>query len=344
MKITFNQCEVVGRVNRIDIRKGLSKAGAEFISATFSLSVEESLIRVESFSMRYKKNSNEELGSYKGIITLLEECRALHKTVREIGETESVEVSDGTIVSDINECDAIRFSNYGKFKTCKLVENSYCRDGEIISNLRLEGSYPSRLDEDKKPYEAKADFEVAGKVLTTPVIMTDLDNKDYIQLIVEFPTYTEKWGEREESVQLQEITVRSYDEGVFDYIEENFEKDSMIYINGSIINEVKRVEVENDIDDNVRGFGRHLEKTPQFRTEVNSFYCLLGGYSLDESDIEDTPALSSTLWEKARAEKEQKLAEMQNENRNEKQVGFGRDKGNKKDKDIKGKDNNLPFF
>ena len=342
MKITFNQCEIIGRVNRIDVRKGLSKAGAEFISATFSLSVEESLIRVESFSMRYKKNSNEELGSYKGIITLLEECKALHKTVREIGESESVEVSDETIVSDINECDAIRFSNYGKFKTCKLVENSYCRDGEIISNLRLEGTYPSRLDEDKKTYEAKADFEVAGKVLTAPVIMTDLDDKDYIQLTVEFPTYTEAYGEREASVQLQEITVKSYDEEVFGYIEENFEKDSMIYINGSIINEVKRVEVENDAEDNVRGFGRHLEKTPQFKTEVNSFYCLLGGYPLDEGDIEDTPALSSELWEKARVEKEQKLAEMQNGNNEPKKVGFGKKTVKEESKKV-AKNNNLPF-
>ena len=43
--IITNACNIQGRLNRIDVREGLSKAGAEFVSVTFTLDVDGNQIR-----------------------------------------------------------------------------------------------------------------------------------------------------------------------------------------------------------------------------------------------------------------------------------------------------------
>lgn len=337
MAIVTNNVEVIGRLNRVDARFGESKDGKPFVSMTFTLNVEDNQIRVESFSMQYKKNSQEELGSYKGLMTIFNESFALHKTIKNIGEDQATVVEDETIVEDINECDAIRFSNYGNFKYCRLVENVYAKEGELVKNLRIEGAYPNRVDEEKKEYVPTADFEIAGVVTKAPVTM-EVDEKECMQMTVVVPVFLDAWGDREASVTLHEVQVRTYDEEVFGYLEDNFEKDSMVYLNGRIVREVKRVEMESVMNDEGRGFGRVMKKEPQYRTETNEYYEILGGYPLDEDEIEGTKALNMELWEKALQVKKQKEQEMlEGGERPKAKVGFG------KEEKPKTKTNRLPF-
>ena len=337
MAIVTNNVEVIGRLNRMDVREGLSKAGAEFISVTFTLNVEESQIKVESFAMKLNKNG-EESGGYKGLMTIFNESFALHKTIREVGEDQATAVEDETIVEDINECDAIRFSNYGNFKYCRLVENVYAKEGELVKNIRLEGAYPNRLDESKKEYVPTADFEIAG-VVTKPPVAMEVNEEECMQLTVVVPIYQDAWGDREANVTLHEIQVRTYDPEVFGYLEDNFEKDRIVYLNGRIVREVKRVEMESMTVDEGRGFGRTMKREPSYKTEVNEYYEILGGYPLDDDEIEETKALNMELWEKALQVKKEKEQEMLEGGEKPKvNVGFGRNESKPKTKNSR-----LPF-
>lgn len=338
MAIVTNNVEVIGRLNRVDARFGNSKDGRPFVSMTFTLEVEDNLIKIESFSMQYKKNSEEELGSYKGLMTILNESFALHKTIKKVGEDQATTVEDETIVENIDECDAIRFSNYGNFKYCRLVENVYAKEGELVKSIRVEGAYPNRLDESKKEYVPTADFEIAGVVTKAPVSM-EVDEEECMQMTVVVPVYQDAWGDREASVTLHEVQVRTYDSEVFGYLEDNFEKDRIVYLNGRIVREVKRVEMETMMDDAGRGFGRTMKREPSYRTEVNEYYEILGGYPLDEDEIEETKALDMELWEKALQVKKEKEQEMLEGGEKPKaNVGFGRSESKPKTKNSR-----LPF-
>ena len=350
-----NNVEITGRLNRMDLRFGVAKTGNEFVSATFTLQVGESQIKVENFSMRYKKDG-EELASYKGLMTLFAECKALHKTFKRADEDMATEVTEkmsyrelynlpgrstpqelirddaerkregeehlSTIVKDINECDAVRFSNYGNFKYCRLEENSYAKDGEIVKNLRLVGASPNRVDESKKEYVPTADFEVAGVVMTAPML-SEKDEVEFMQFKVMIPIYTEAWGDREAKVDLVEMTVRLNDESAFGYVEDEFTVGAFVSLNGTIVREVKRVELEVPMENEGRGFGRQIEHKAQYKTEIVEYYNLLGGYTLEEEEVENTPALNMDLWNRAKEEKAQKEQEMLQQNDKPRQ-GFGR--------------------
>ena len=316
-----NNVELQGRLNRMDVKKGVAKTGNEFISVTFTLQVGESQLRVENFSMKNKKDGTE-LSSYTGLMTLFNEAKALHKTMKEVGEDKANEVQDETIVENIDECDAIRFSNYGNFKYCRLEENSYAKDGEIVKNLRLVGASPNRVDESKKEYVPTADFEVAGVVMTAPMLL-EKDEVEFMQFKVMIPIYTEAWGDREAKVDLVEMTVRLNDESAFGYVEDEFTVGAFVSLNGSIVREVKRVELEVPMEDEGRGFGRKVQHDARYKTEIIEYYNLLGGYTLEESEVENTPALNMDLWAKAKEEKAQKEQEMLQQNDKPKQ-GFGR--------------------
>ena len=242
MAIITNACEIQGRLNRMDVKKGVAKTGNEYISVTFTLQVGDSQLRVENFSMKNKKDGTE-LASYQGLMTIFNEANALHKTMKEIGDEKAEEVQDETIVENIDECTAIRFSNYGNFKYCRIEENSYVKDGELVKNLRLVGASPNRIDESKKEYEPKADFEVAGVVTTCPIVM-EKDEVEFMQFKVMIPIYQEAWGDREAKVDLVEMTVRLNDESAFGYVEDEFAVGSFVSLNGTIVREVRRVELE----------------------------------------------------------------------------------------------------
>jgi hypothetical protein len=321
MAMITNACNITGRLNRMDVKKGIAKTGNEFISVTFTLQVGESQLRVENFSMKNKKDGTE-LSSYTGLMTLFNEAKALHKTMREVGEEKAEEVQDETIVENIDECDAIRFSNYGNFKYCRIEENSYAKDGEIVKNLRLVGASPNRVDESKKEYVPTADFEVAG-VVTAPPVLLEKDEVEFMQLKVMVPVYTEAWGDREAKVDLVEMTVRLNDESAFGYVEDEFTVGAFVSLNGTIVREVKRVELEVPMEDEGRGFGRKIEHKAQYKTEIVEYYNLLGGYTLEEEEVENTPALNMELWNRAKEEKAQKEQEMLQQNDKPKQ-GFGR--------------------
>lgn len=322
MAMITNACNITGRLNRMDVKKGVAKTGNEFISVTFTLQVGESQLRVENFSMKNKKDGTE-LSSYTGLMTLFNEAKALHKTMKEVGEEKAEEVQDETIVENIDECDAIRFSNYGNFKYCRIEENSYAKDGEIVKNLRLVGASPNRVDESKKEYVPTADFEVAG-VVTAPPVLLEKDEVEFMQLKVMVPVYMEAWGDREAKVDLAEMTVRLNDESAFGYVEDEFTVGAFVSLNGTIVREVKRVELEVPMEDEGRGFGRKIEHKAQYKTEIVEYYNLLGGYTLEEEEVENTPALNMDLWAKAKEEKAQKEQEMLQQNDKPKQVGFGR--------------------
>ena len=146
-------------------------------------------------------------------------------------------------------------------------------------------------------------------------------------MTVEVPIYIEAWGDREASVTLHEITVRSFDEDVFGYLEDNFTNGSVVYLNGRLVREVKRVELESAIDDSDRGFGRKMKKEPKFKTDINEYYEILGGYLLEEDEIEDTKAFDREIWAKAVKTKQEKEEEMKNGVQEQKapQRGFQRE-------------------
>lgn len=328
MAVITNRVELQGRLNRIDVREGLSKAGAEFVSVTFTLDVDGNQIRVESFSMKHSKNGDESK-SYQGLMTIFNEGFALHKTVKKVGDDQATPIEDETIVEDINECDAIRFSNYGSFKYCRFEENVYAKEGELVKNIRLQGAYPNRVDESKREYTPTADFEISGVVRKAPM-MVERNEVECMEMTVEVPIYVEAYGDREASVTLHEITVRTMDEEVFGYLEDNFELGSVVYLNGRIVREVQRVEIEALADDEGRGFGRKIKREPQYKTNINEYYEILGGYLLDEDEIEDTRAFDRDIWEKATQAKKEKEQEMLEGGEKPKQVGFGKASGNAK--------------
>lgn len=345
-KLPVNEIVLEGRIVRTDYRKGMSKNNKPFLSANFTLDVNGNQIKCESFSMQFKGDGVTESTNYKSLMTIFEEANALHKTIKEINQDKADEISDDTIVENIEDCTAIKCSNYNGFKYCRFSENAYMSAEGLKTNIRIEFAYCNRVDEDKREYKPQADWEICGIVKTQPVVIPsiDEDEKEVVQFVVEVPTYTEKYMDREASVVLNELTIISHDESVWGYLEDNFTVGTPVYLNGTIVRKVNRVEIEQSNDD-VKGFGRVIEHQTQFRTKVIDYLEVLGGYTIeDEVEEMEEKEFDPDLWEKARVEKEQKLVEMQNENRNEKQVGFGRDKGNKKDKDVKGKDNNLPFF
>lgn len=328
MAVITNRVELQGRLNRIDVREGLSKAGAEFVSVTFTLDVDGNQIRVESFSMKHNKNGDESK-SYQGLMTIFNEGFALHKTVKKVGDDQATPIEDETIVEDINECDAIRFSNYGSFKYCRFEENVYAKEGELVKNIRLQGAYPNRVDESKREYTPTADFEISGVVRKAPM-MVERNEVECMEMTVEVPIYVEAYGDREASVTLHEITVRTMDEEVFGYLEDNFELGSVVYLNGRIVREVQRVEIEALADDEGRGFGRKIKREPQYKTDINEYYEILGGYLLDEDEIEDTRAFDRDIWKKATQAKKEKEQEMLEGGEKPKQVGFGKASGNAK--------------
>ena len=340
-RIVCNQVNLQGRLNRMDIRKGVAKTGNEFITVTFTLQIGETQLRVENFSMRNKKDGTE-LSSYQGLMTLFNECKALHKTIKEVGEDKATEIQDGTIVENIDECDAIRFSNYGNFKYCRIEENSYMREGELVKNLRLVGASPNRVDETKKEYVPTADFEIAGKIVSVPVLM-EKDEVEFMQFKVVIPVYTEAWGEREAKVDLVEMTVRLNDESAFGYVEDEFELGSFVSLNGTIVREVKRTELEVPMEDESRGFGRKVQHEAKYKTEIIEYYNLLGGFPLEAEEIEATPELSQELWEKAKEEKENKEQEMKQEKPSEPDRTFGRKQAPTQQTSQPKKNNTLPF-
>ena len=345
MAMVTNACEIVGRLNRLDLREGVAKTGSEFVSATYTLAVGDNLIKVETFTMKTTKNGDDSKG-YQALMTIFFEAKALHKTYRKVGASESEVMTDGlllemldetnkfaiirenlkkehpqTIVEDIDECDAIVFSNYGNFKYCRLEENAYVKDGELIRTMRITGAFPNRLDESKKEYVPRADFEIVGKVMKNPIMM-EVDEQDVMQLKVMFPIYQEAYGDRPAKVTLNEITLQARDSEAFEYIEDNFTKGTMVSLNGEIVRLVTRVEIEGVADDS-RGFGRKVEHKTQYRTNVEEYFNLLGGYELEEEEIELEKALDMELWEVAYEERE-KQGEVQEEPKKSK-VGFGRE-------------------
>ena len=320
MAMVTNACEIVGRLNRLDLREGVAKTGSEFVSATYTLAVGDNLIKVETFTMKTTKNGAVSKG-YDSLNTLFTEGKALHKTIRKIGEDNAEVIEDETIMEDIDECDAIVFSNYGNFKYCRLEENAYVKDGELIRTMRITGAFPNRLDESKKEYVPRADFEIAGKVMQNPIMM-EVDEQDVMQLKVMFPIYQEAYGDRPAKVTLNEITLQARDSEAFEYIEDNFTKGTMVSLNGEIVRLVTRIEIEGMADDS-RGFGRKVEHKAQYRTNVEEYFNLLGGYELEEEEIELEKALDMELWEVAYEERE-KQGEVQEEPKKSK-IGFGRE-------------------
>ena len=324
MAVAFNEVNLVGRLNRLDIREGLSKAGAEFVVATFTLQINDSQIRVENFAMKLNK-SGDLTGGYKAINTLFEEANALHKTIKVVNAEKAEEIINDTIVENIDECTAIKFSNFGSFKYCRLEENVYVnKEGELVRNIRITGAYPNRVDEEKVEYVPKADWEISGVVIDVPRIKADEEGNESMLVKVMFPTYQEEWQDRPASVVLNEITVESRDVESFEYIEDNFTKGSIVYLNGEIIRKVERIEMESVMEDDSRGFGRKLEKKPIYRTNIDEYYSLLGGWILEEEEIEMTPALSMDLWSKAKEDKKEKEEQMLEDNKKPIQKSFGR--------------------
>ena len=324
-KLRINELTVCGRLSRADYRKGMSKAGKPFLSATLTLDVEGNLVRVEGFSMQYKADGVTESTNYTGLMTIFNEANALHKTMKEVGEEKADEFEQG-IVENIDECTAIKCSNWNGFKYCRFAENAYAKDGNIVKNTRIEFAYCNRVDENKTEYKPQRDFEICGVVKAPPVVMEDVDGNEYCQMTVMVPNYVDAYGDRKASVTLNEVTVQSHDTSVFGYLEDNFEVNSFVYLNGEIVRKVERLEVEAPMEDEGRGFGRQVKHQANYQTKTTEYMEILGGYVLEQDEVEEEPAFDMNLWEEAIKVKKEKEEEMLNGDNEEKpkQVGFGR--------------------
>lgn len=289
-----NQISLQGKLVKMAYRAGVSKAGKEFVSATFTLDVNGDRINAETFAMKMKADGSDESGAYKSLMTLWNESKALQKTYKKQGEEKPVEVENETIVENIEDTTAIKMSNWNGFKYCKFVENNFVSaTGEQVKNTRIEFAYPNRMDDEN--YEPKADFEIAGKVKTAPCMMEKPDGTEYIQFVVTVPEYIEAWKNRPEQVKLQDITVTSYDKDAWNYIEDNFTMGSFAYLNGEIVRKIMRVE-KPTIDDEGRGFGRKLKQEVQYDTKIDERFEIMGGYVLEEDELELEKAFNEELW------------------------------------------------
>lgn len=289
-----NQISLQGKLVKMAYRAGVSKAGKEFVSATFTLDVDGDRINAETFAMKMKADGSDESGAYKSLMTLWNESKALQKTYKKQGEEKPTEVENETIVENIEDATAIKMSNWNGFKYCKFVENNFVSaTGEQVKNTRIEFAYPNRMDDEN--YEAKADFEIAGKVKTAPCMMEKPDGTEYMQFVVTVPEYIEAWKDRPEQVKLQDITVTSYDKDAWNYIEDNFTMGSFAYLNGEIVRKIMRVE-KPTVDDEGRGFGRKLKQEVQYDTKIDERFEIMGGYVLEEDELELEKAFNEELW------------------------------------------------
>ena len=185
MSFKSNNVYLCGRINRIDARYGMTKANKEFMTVTFTLDIEGNLIKVESFSMKHKKDGGL-LSSFEGLNTLVTEGKCLHKTIKDIGDEEAQVVTDDTIVENIEDADALDCGNYG-IRYTRFTENAYAREGNLVKNIRLECTYPRRVDEEKKEYQPKHEFAITG-VLTAPAVsLEDVEGNEKVKLTVTIP-------------------------------------------------------------------------------------------------------------------------------------------------------------
>ena len=321
-----NSIEVIGKVKRIDVREGLSKNGADFISVTFTVDSNGNELRLESFAMKLSK-AGELTGAFKNLDTLFKECKALHKTVKKVGEDKSEEIIDETIVENIEDADAIRFGNYGGFKWTRFEENVYAREGELVKNMRLTTQFPNRVDQEKVEYKPQSEFTITGKVVKAPVLLEREDETEYVKMSVLIPTYQSAYGNRSDSVTLHEINVEVRNPEAFDYVLSEFEMGSVAYLEGKLVRTVERVEQEVEVVDTGRGFGtcKHLNDTPKYQTKIDEAFVIEAGYPLEEDEIESMVEMNQDLWEEAMKVKKEKEEEMLNGGNEEKpKQGFGR--------------------
>lgn len=305
-----NSVMLQGKIKRMDYKFNKTKDGREFVSALFTLSINDNEIRVESFSMRHKKDGNE-LSSYQGLMTLFNEAKCLHKTVKEANMEKAEIVEDETIVENIEDADALDCGNY-KIRYTRFEENSYEKDGQIVKNIRIQTTYPRRVDFEKTEYKPKADFVIAGKVKQPPI--PDPIDGEFVKMVVTVPIYQEGWGDRKESVSLHDIAVETRDPNAFDYVMDNFEKDTIVYLEGSLLRVITQIEVEPAMDDEGRGFGScKYNKEPKYKTKIDEAFIIEGGYPLDPDEIELEKAFNEELWLQAEQQqpKQEKTSEIE---------------------------------
>lgn len=340
-KLPVNEITLEGKIVRADYRKGVSKNGKPFLSANFTLDIDGNQIKCESFAMQYKADNVTETSNYIGLNTIFSEAKAMHKTMREVGEDKSTEVQDNTIVENIEEATAIKCSNWNGFKYCKFSENSYMSNGELVKNTKIEFAYCNRVDEDKREYNPTRDFEVCGLVKIAPVVI-EKDDVEFMQMTIIVPTYQEVYNDRPAKVTLQEIKLVCHDSSAWGYLEDNFEIGCVVYLNGKIVRAVERIENEVEVEDG-RGFGRTMTRQKTYTTNINEYLEVLGGYTLEVDEVENMPEFSQELWEKAKEEKENKEQEMKQEKPSEPDRTFGRKQAPTQQTSQPKKNNTLPF-
>ena len=332
MAYKTNFIEIVGKMVRADYRRNVSKNGKPFLMATFTVDVEGNQIKVESMAMQYKADGVTESSAYTGLMTIFDEGFACFKSMKDVNDEKGQEVEIG-IVENVEDCTALRFSNYNGFKYTRFEESSYVKDGQLIKNVRIKTAYPNRVDLEKVEYKPKAEFAVAGVVSQPPVIL-ERDEQEYIRMSVVLPIYQEAYKDREASVSLHEITVESRDAQTFDYIQDNFEKGCVAYLEGRLLRIVNRVEIESAMEEQTgRGFGacKLNKQQPKYKTEIDEAFIIEAGYPLELEEYEDMPEFNQELWNLAKEEKAAKEQEMLEQQDKPKKVGFGRaeEKGNK---------------
>lgn len=338
-----NNIKLVGRLNRLDVKEGNTKDGRPYITATLTLRVGENDIQTRMFSMKYKANGDEQT-AYKGIMTIYNEGKALYKsyTIEDVKKEESKE-TDETIIDNIEECEVIKLSSYGSYKYCRFQTNMYMsKDGNIAKAVNIEFNYCNRGSNED---EEKNYFEVVGIVKDAPVEIEDKYENPMVKFTVLVPTFNKGYNKTdgtkvEDSIRLDEIEMVSHDESVFDYIMDNFGKGEIVSLNGEIVRVVTRIEVEAEPEQHI-GFGRQKEVEPQFRTDVDSYFEVLGGFTYDMEEVEETNEFKQELIEKALEELKIKEEELKQGETKEQSVGFGRP--SKPSKPSKPNNNRMPF-
>ena len=321
MSSNVNEVRLQGKLKRVDLRTGMSKANKEYASVTYTLDIEGNEVQVKSFSMRFKKNGDE-LSGYKGIMSIYNEAKAMHKTFK-VGDGDAVVESaehNSTIVGTIEECDAIKTSSYKDFKYCRFETNvRKDQSGNIVKAVEVDANYVNRVKEEEE-YKPKNYFVVTGQVVTVPIELEDADEKPYIRFNVLVPVfnkgYTRADGEEvEDKVVLHEIEMKSYDEATFDFIADEFEKGSFVQLNGRIVRTVNRIEKEIETDDGRRSFGRKAEVKKDYETKIVYYIDPLGGFKYEDpaeltENEELHPEFRPDLWEKGLKAMDDKIKEL----------------------------------
>lgn len=334
----FNQLKLGGRLVSKSIILGVNKTTRmNWIMADLEVRVsdeEDKRVRVSMFANE-KKNDGNPNAIYKGIMTIAETYKSMNSTVKNkrINDKAEAQVDEATTVSSLEECEFIKCN-----KGVTLTMNRYMAEGELKEDFRLRANFVNRVAEDKVANEVSFIEGVLVGVVSEKSLKVEGD-KEYIVLKLNVPEYRDAWGDRAEQVVIEkfEVILRSDDESAKDYVDSEFEVNSVVNVNVEPVIEVTTVVAEQPKEK--RGFGKQVSFEPSTKTlkEIR----MVGGYPLYEEEFINEKAFNRELYDEGLAEFDRKLEELKSDT--VKEVSFGGSGFGRSSQKSSGGGNGLPF-